>query len=53
MINKTYSGVTVKSYQNKLFLESLDKFYHIENGKKIKYINSDILSQLTPLDLVI
>ena len=51
--NKTYSGITIRSYCNELFTPYLEKFYHIENGKKIKYINKELFSTITPLGLAI
>lgn len=50
---KTYSGITIRSYCNELFTPYLEKFYHIQDNKKIKYINEELFSTIEPLGLAI
>ena len=51
---KTYKNITVSSRQNSYFTKFYDKFYKKDSaGKKIKYINKDILTSIGPLGLAI
>ena len=50
---KTYKKVTVNSYQNKIFTQYEHMLYRKENGKRIKYINKDLISRIEPLGLTI
>lgn len=51
--DKDYKSICVKSYTNELFTRYLDKFYYVENGKRIKYINEEIINSLEPLGIAI
>lgn len=51
--NKVYDRIDIKTYTNELFTQYYDKFYKIVNGKKVKYINKEILYQLTELGIAI
>ncbi len=48
-----YECVCVRSYTNELFTQYLDKFYYELDGKRIKYINKDLLYTLEPLGIAV
>lgn len=51
--DKTYYGITIISRRHKIFTDIMHSFYKVENGKKIKYINEDVINSLTPLGIAI
>lgn len=53
--NKTYYGITIKSFTNSLFTPYNDLFYKINKNSKCrtKYINPQILSKVNDLGLAI
>lgn len=50
---KTWTGVCIRTHQNKYFTPFYNRFYYEKDGKNIKYIDKELLASLNELGLAI